>query len=78
MWRIITVPPQPGSFEMRVPLKKEWRGLRETELKTVSGFTDIDFVHNSGFIGGAWSLETVIKMAEESLEQHAALLKKTE
>lgn len=28
---------------------------------------DIEFVHHSGFIGGAWSLETAIKMAEISV-----------
>jgi len=28
-------------------------------------------VHAAGFIGGAWSLETVIKIAEDSLKDHA-------
>lgn len=42
-------------FDMRVPLKKEWRGLRETELKLASGFEDAVFVHMSGFIGGCKS-----------------------
>ena len=78
MWRVLTLAPKPGSFEMRVPIKKEWRGLRDEELKKVSGFEDIEFVHNTGFIGGAWSLETVLKMAEMSLADHQALLKKNE
>jgi hypothetical protein len=27
-------------------------------------------VHAAGFIGGAWSLESCIKMAENSMEEH--------
>ena len=54
---------------MRIPLCKAWRGLRADELKKITEFTDIEFVHHSGFIGGAWSLETAIKMAEESLKE---------
>lgn len=38
---------------MRVPLKKDWRGLRDKELKEISGFDDVVFVHMTGFIGGA-------------------------
>jgi hypothetical protein len=28
----------------------------------------MEFVHHSGFIGGAWDLDTAIRMAEISLE----------
>lgn len=38
------------------------------ELITVSGIPDIVFVHNSGFIGGAKSYESTLKMAVESIE----------
>jgi uncharacterized UPF0160 family protein len=31
-WRIATVPPSAESFDMRVPLKADWRGIREKEL----------------------------------------------
>ena len=68
MWRIGTVPPKLGSFDQRVSLCKEWRGKRDDELNEVSGFKDGGFVHNTGFCGGAWSKETVIKMAELSIE----------
>jgi uncharacterized UPF0160 family protein len=64
MVRIQTVPPTSGSFDMRVPLAAAWRGIRGKELQEVSGFADPEFVHHSGFIGGAWSLETALKMAE--------------
>ena len=65
-----TVPPHSGSFDMRVPLKADWRGLRDKELAKESGCDDAIFVHATGFIGGAKSRESVIKMAELSLEEH--------
>jgi len=37
-------------------------------LNKALGVTDAEFVHNAGFIGGAWSLETAIMMAEKSME----------
>ena len=55
---------------MRVPLKSEWCGLREKELNEISGFDDAIFVHMTGFIGGAKSQATVIRMAELSIEAH--------
>jgi hypothetical protein len=56
---------------MRVPLAKAWRGLRAEELRKSTPYTDIEFVHHSGFIGGAWSMETVLKMGAESLKEFA-------
>ena len=73
-WRVSTVPPNSGSFATRVPLKAERRGLREKELGLASGCSDAIFVHASGFIGGARSKDSVIKMAEESLKVHYELL----
>lgn len=69
-FRVSTVPPKADSFDMRVPLKKEWRGLRDDELKKVSGFDDAIFVHNTGFIGGAKSQQSAVRMAELSIEAH--------
>jgi len=62
---------------MRVPLCKAWRGLRGQELQEISGLKDIDFVHHSGFIGGAWSLETCVLMAKQSLEEANAPVQAT-
>lgn len=67
-WRIQTVPPSEGSFDQRVSLKKEWRGVRDQELGSVSGIEDAIFVHASGFIGGAVSQASCIRMALESIE----------
>lgn len=44
-----------------------WSGLRDEELQKVSGVHDATFVHNSGFIGGAKSLQSALRMAEMSL-----------
>lgn len=41
---------------MRKGLKKEWRGIKDMEkLVDLSKIQDIDFVHATGFIGGASS-----------------------
>lgn len=56
------------SFALRCGLNKEWRGINDVEkLAKISGIEDIIFCHASGFIGGAKSLNSVIKMAELSL-----------
>lgn len=60
---------------MRVPINLAWSGLRDEELQKVSGVHDATFVHNTGFIGGAKSLQSVLRMAEISLTVHK---KKTE
>jgi uncharacterized UPF0160 family protein len=75
MHRVQTVPPKGMGFDMRVPLCKMWRGLRADELKKINeqqanGINDMEFVHHSGFIGGAWSLQSAIKMAEMSVTEH--------
>ena len=66
-YRVQTIPVSMGSFNYRVGIKEEWRGLRNDELVKCSNIGDIVFVHTSGFIGGAKSLESSIKMAEHSL-----------
>ena len=53
---------------MRKGLKEEWRGIKDMEkLVALSGIPDIDFVHASGFIGGAGSRDNTVKMGQESL-----------
>jgi uncharacterized UPF0160 family protein len=57
-----------GAFELRKGLHQDWRGIKEQEkLIGLSGIQDIDFVHASGFIGGAVSKDSTIKMAGLSL-----------
>ncbi|KAG0442024.1 UPF0160 protein MYG1, mitochondrial [Dictyocoela muelleri] len=56
------------SFETKVPLKEEWRGINGDKLQKLTGLNDANFVHASGFTGGAKSLESAIKMCEMSLK----------
>ncbi|CAG2118766.1 unnamed protein product, partial [Medioppia subpectinata] len=67
-WRVQAVPLSSHSFELRVPLKSEWRGLRDQELSKVSQIDGCVFVHSSGFIGGNDSREGVIEMAVKTLD----------
>lgn len=67
-WRIQGVPKKEGSFELRHALKESWRGVKdEAKLKELSGLDDITFVHATGFIGGAVSFESTLKMALMSM-----------
>lgn len=65
--RVYTVPSSIGSFEFRKGIFEKWRGLDNDELKKESGIQDIIFVHRAGFIGGAQSLESAIKVVDQSL-----------
>jgi len=69
MWRIQCVPLRARSFENRLSLPSEWRGLRDEELESKSGVVGATFVHSGGFIGGAKTREAVMEMVEISLKQ---------
>jgi len=51
-----------GSFKLNHELK--YKGLRNKELNAAAGITDGIFVHATGFIGGADSLESCYKLAK--------------
>jgi len=68
-WRIQTVPVEPGSFEDRKPLPKEWAGLSDKALQDVTGIDDAMFCHNGLFIAGAASFESTMKMASIAINQ---------
>ena len=53
-------------------ISKQLQGLRGAELNQVLGVADAEFVHATGFIGGCWSIESAIKMAEVSIAHHLA------
>jgi uncharacterized UPF0160 family protein len=67
-WIIQTVPVEPGSFEDRRPLPKEWAGLSDKTLQEVTGIHDAMFCHNGLFIAGAESFESTMKMASIALQ----------
>lgn len=68
-WRIQTVPVEPGSFEDRKPLPKQWAGLSDKALVDVTGIEDAMFCHNGLFIAGAESFESAMKMATMALQE---------
>ena len=68
-WRIQTVPVEPGSFEDRKPLPKQWAGLSDKGLQDVSGIDDAMFCHNGLFIAGAETFEGTMKMASIALQE---------
>jgi len=59
-----------SSFDNRCSIHKDYRGLTGEQLTKVTGVSDAEFVHAAGFIGGAWSMESCVKMAEASVAQH--------
>lgn len=65
--RVIGVPLNTKSFLGRKFLHKDWRGIRNDELKEVSGIPDASFVHATGFIGGSSTREGALQMAIKSL-----------
>jgi uncharacterized UPF0160 family protein len=67
-WRIQTVPVEPGSFDDRKPLPKEWAGLSDKALQDATGIDDAMFCHNGLFIAGAESFESTMKMAAIALQ----------
>lgn len=69
MFRVQAMPHSENSFENRCSIHKDYRGLRDDDLNKAAGITDGGFVHAAGFIGGAWSMDSCIKMAEASLAQ---------
>ncbi|XP_077978339.1 MYG1 exonuclease-like [Glandiceps talaboti] len=68
-WRIQCVPIRKDSFENRLSLYEEWRGVRDDELSELSGIPGCIFVHASGFIGGNKTKEGVLAMAKKTLEK---------
>jgi uncharacterized UPF0160 family protein len=51
----------------RLGLPEPWRGVRDEDLALVSQIPGARFVHAAGFIGGADSLDGVLKMAQAAL-----------
>jgi uncharacterized UPF0160 family protein len=66
-WVIDTMPPEPGSFEQRLPLPEAWAGLQEGDLAAASGVADAVFVHVRRFVGAARSREGALAMARKAL-----------
>jgi len=70
-WRVQAVSVDAGSFSNRKSLKKEWRGISQEDFAKISGMPDVVFCHGAGFIGGARSYESALKMAVLSLQEES-------
>ena len=66
-WMLDTVPPEPGSFDQRLPLPEAWAGLQGDDLAAVSGVADAVFVHLRRFVGAAKSRDGAIALARLAL-----------
>lgn len=62
-WMVDSMPPEPGSFEQRIPLPEAWAGLPEAELVHATGVPDAVFVHLRRFVGAAKSRAGAVAMA---------------
>jgi uncharacterized UPF0160 family protein len=67
MWRVQAVTVEGRGFENRLGLPEAWRGVRDQDLEGVSKIPGSRFVHAAGFIGGADTVEGVLKMAQAAL-----------
>ncbi|XP_075757714.1 LOW QUALITY PROTEIN: MYG1 exonuclease [Pelodiscus sinensis] len=68
-WRVQCVPTGPHTFQNRLPLPEEWRGVRDEALSQLSGIPGCVFVHANGFIGGNRTQEGALRMARRALAQ---------
>ena len=66
-WIVQAVPQQVNSFRCRKAFPKQWGGLREKELQSLTGVEDATFCHVNLFLCGAKSLEGARKLAEKAL-----------
>lgn len=66
-WRILAVPKERRSFELRKPLPAVWSGLVDEALVQVSGVLDAQFCHKNLFLAGAKTKEGTLALAEKAL-----------
>lgn len=66
-WYCRTVPPEPGSFAQKLGLPQAWRGLQDEAFRRACGVADGLFCHPAGFICGAVSRESTIRLAAEAI-----------
>jgi uncharacterized UPF0160 family protein len=67
-WKVEAVPVMPTVMNSRKLAPDAWRGLNGEALQQASGISDATFCHSSGFLFGAVSLESALKMAHIALE----------
>ena len=68
-WRVLAIGVKDEGFKSRLPLKEDWRALRDSDLVAKSGIEGCIFVHASGFIGGNATKEGALQMAIETMKE---------
>ncbi len=66
-WMLDTVPPEPGSFDQRLPLPEAWAGLDAEALAAKTGVEDAVFVHLRRFVGAAKSRDGAVELARKAM-----------
>jgi uncharacterized UPF0160 family protein len=67
-WRVQCMSVSSESFDNRKSLPERWWGKRDADLSTLSGIPGCIFIHATGFIGGAQTKESALRMAIAGLE----------
>ncbi|WP_067617243.1 MYG1 family protein [Alicyclobacillus acidiphilus] len=68
-YRLQVVPKNPGTFVARKPLPARWAGLDGPEFAAASGTPDGIFCHPARFIAGAGSLQGILQLAEQAIQE---------
>lgn len=68
--RVQAVPLRPHSFELRLGLAEEWRGLTDAHLVTKSEIEGSVYVHHKGWIAGNRKKEGAIALARKTILLH--------
>ena len=66
-WYCRTVPPELGSFGQRLSLPEAWRGLQDAAFSQAAGVEDGVFCHPGGFICGARSRQSALRLAHMAI-----------
>ncbi len=66
-WYCRTVPPEPGTFGQRLSLPEAWRGLQDEAFSKAVGIEDGIFCHPGGFICGARSRASAMRLAKQAI-----------
>jgi len=67
-WMVDAVPPEPGSFDQRLPLPASWAGLQNEALAAETGVPDAVFVHLRRFVAAAKSQAGALALARLAME----------
>lgn len=60
-WRVVAIPPEPGSFAKKRPFPESWAGLENEELAAVVGVPGSLFCHKNRFIAVFASREAAVE-----------------